>query len=134
MMKAIRLDHLVLTVADLDLTCNFYGRVLGMEVILFSSGGVERRALKFGDQKINLHQTGAEFDPKAAHPKPGSADVCLIVDEPVEQIVAHLQACDVIIEEGPVMRTGATGPIQSVYLRDPDGNLIEVSRYALTFA
>jgi len=129
MMKVTRLDHLVLTVADLDVTCDFYGRVLGMGVVDFTSGGIERRALKFGEQKINLHKAGAEFDPKAAHPKPGSADLCLIVDEPMQQVISHLQDNDVAVEEGPVQRTGATGPILSVYFRDPDGNLIEVSQY-----
>jgi catechol 2,3-dioxygenase-like lactoylglutathione lyase family enzyme len=128
-MKVTRLDHLVLTVSDLDLTCDFYCRVLGMENLRFSSGGVERRALKFGDQKINLHQAGAEFEPRAAHPGPGSADLCLIVEETMEQVISHLQANDVVVEQGPVGRTGANGPIRSVYFRDPDGNLIEVSRY-----
>ena len=129
MMKVTRLDHLVLTVADLDKTCDFYERLLGMDVVEFGSGGVERKALKFGNQKINRHQAGTEFEPKAAHPKPGSADLCLIADETMEQVIAHLQACEVSVEEGPVPRTGAIGPIESVYFRDPDGNLIEVSRY-----
>ncbi len=129
MMKVIRLDHLVLTVADLDVTCDFYCRVLGMEDVRFSSGGLTRRALTFGEQKINLHQVGAEFEPKAADPKPGSADLCLIVEEPMEQVIAHLKDKGVAMEEGPVARTGATGPILSVYFRDPDANLIEVSRY-----
>lgn len=130
MMKVIRLDHLVLTVADLDVTCEFYSRVLGMEDFHFSSGGMERRALKFGAQKINLHQAGAEFEPKAAHPGPGSADLCLIVEETMEQVIAHLRDNDVAVEQGPVQRSGAQGPIISVYFRDPDGNLIEVSRYS----
>ncbi|MBT4934706.1 MAG: VOC family protein [Rhodospirillaceae bacterium] len=128
-MKILSLDHLVLTVADLDVTSDFYCRVLGMEDVRFSSGGIERRALKFGEQKINLHLAGSEFEPKAADPKPGSADLCLIVDEPIKQVMAHLQDMGVTPEEGPVQRTGATGPILSVYFRDPDGNLIEVSRY-----
>jgi len=129
MIRITGLDHLVLTVADLDATCDFYGRVLGMEEVNFSSGGLKRRALKFADQKINLHQAGAEFEPKAAQPKPGSADLCLLVDEPMEQVISHLLANDVTVEQGPVQRTGANGPIMSVYFRDPDGNLIEVSRY-----
>lgn len=129
MMKALRLDHLVLTVADLDLTCDFYERVLGMQAISFSSGGIERRALRFGEQKINLHQAGNEFEPKADTPTPGSADLCFIVDQTMDEMVAHLQTHGVAIEEGPVQRTGAEGPIMSIYFRDPDGNLIEVSRY-----
>jgi len=129
MIRVTGLDHLVLTVVDLDATCDFYDRVLGMDVVTFTSGGVERRALKFADQKINLHQAGAEFEPKAAQPKPGSADLCLLVDEPMEQIISHLQDNGVALEQGPVQRTGANGPIMSVYFRDPDGNLIEVSHY-----
>lgn len=129
MMKALRLDHLVLNVADLDLTCDFYERVLGMQAISFSSGGIERRALRFGEQKINLHQAGNEFEPKADTPTPGSADLCFIVDQTMDEMVAHLQTHGVAIEEGPVQRTGAEGPIMSIYFRDPDGNLIEVSRY-----
>lgn len=128
-MKVTHLDHLVLTVTDPEKTCDFYSRVLGMDAVTFSSGGIKRKALRFGDQKINLHQAGAEFEPKAGHPQPGSADLCLIVDESVEQVIVHLTKNHVILEEGPVQRTGATGPIQSVYFRDPDGNLIEVSRY-----
>ena len=89
-----------------------------------------RTALTFGRQKINLHQAGRELDPKARHPTPGSGDLCLITEAPIEALVAHLQACGVEIEAGPVARTGAVGPIQSVYFRDPDGNLIEVARYA----
>ncbi len=129
MIRVTGLDHLVLTVVDLDATCDFYSRVLGMDVVTFTSGGIERRALKFADQKINLHQAGAEFDPKAAQPKPGSADLCFIIDGPLERAIGHLRANDVTIEQGPVQRTGARGPIMSVYFRDPDGNLIEVSQY-----
>jgi catechol 2,3-dioxygenase-like lactoylglutathione lyase family enzyme len=114
--RIVRLDHLVLTVADVDRTVEFYQRVLGMQPVTFGDG---RRALAFGSSKINLHQAGREFEPKAARPTPGSADVC-----------AHLAALAVAIEEGPVTRTGATGPIESVYIRDPDGNLIEISNYA----
>mgnify|MGYP001382457203 CR=1 FL=1 len=123
-MKTDRLDHLVLTVKDVETTCRFYEKVLGMEVVTFNQG---RKALQFGRQKINLHQHGREFEPKAAHPLPGSADLCFITETPMEQVMAHLQACQVAILEGPVRRTGATGPIQSVYIRDPDGNLIEIS-------
>jgi catechol 2,3-dioxygenase-like lactoylglutathione lyase family enzyme len=119
-----RLDHLVLTVADVDATVGFYERVLGMEAVTFGAG---RRALSFGRQKINLHQRGAEFEPKASHPTPGSADLCLITTAAPDDVLAHLAANGVEVEEGPVARTGATGPITSVYFRDPDGNLIEVS-------
>jgi len=123
-----RLDHFVLTVASIEATCGFYSRVLGMEVRTFAE---DRKSLHFGVSKINLHQSGREFDPKAAKPTPGSADVCLIADMPMEQVVAHLRECGVSIIEGPVRRTGATGTIDSVYFRDPDGNLIEVSNYLL---
>lgn len=125
-MKILRLDHMVLTVADVSVTCDFYARVLGMEVVTFGQG---RKALAFGAQKINLHQAGREFDPKAARPTPGSADLCLIAGIPLDAVMVHLAAQDVAIEEGPVPRTGATGPIRSVYFRDPDGNLVEVSEY-----
>jgi len=118
------LDHLVLTVADIDATCAFYERVLGMTPVTFAGG---RRALAFGGQKINLHQAGAEFEPKAARPTPGSADLCLLVSGPIDAVVDHLAAERVAVEEGPVARTGARGPITSVYLRDPDGNLIEIA-------
>jgi catechol 2,3-dioxygenase-like lactoylglutathione lyase family enzyme len=121
-----RLDHLVLTVADIDATVEFYVRVLGMEEVIFGEG---RRALAFGRSKINLHPAGREYEPKAAHPTPGSADLCLITETPIAQVIAELSEHGVPIEEGPVARTGATGPIMSVYLRDPDGNLIEVSTY-----
>lgn len=121
-----RLDHLVLTVADVDATVDFYHRVLGMEPVTFKGG---RRALAFGTSKINLHQAGHEFEPKAAHPAPGSADLCFVVDDPIDRVRADLVAHGVEIEEGPVERTGATGPILSVYFRDPDLNLIELSNY-----
>ncbi len=121
-----RLDHLVLTVADIATTCDFYQRVLGMEVIDFGTG---RKALRFGMQKINLHAHGKEFEPKADRPTPGAADLCLITYATTEEILAHLEAQGVVVEEGPVQRTGATGPILSVYFRDPDANLIEVARY-----
>jgi len=121
-----RLDHLVLTVADIDATCDFYTRVLGMTLVTF---GENRRALIFGAQKINLHQQGREFEPKAHRPVPGSADLCLIAGVPLAEAEAHIRAAGVDIIEGPVRRTGATGPIWSVYFRVPDQNLIEVSRY-----
>ena len=125
-MKIDRIDHLVLTVRDIDATCQFYSRVLGMNTVAFGAGRV---ALAFGAQKINLHQAGREFEPKANHPTPGSADICLIAAVPLAQVIAHLEVCGVPIIEGPTTRTGATGPLQSVYFRDPDSNLIEVSTY-----
>lgn len=128
-MRIDRLDHLVLTAHDLDATVAFYTKVLGMEAVTFRGG---RRALTFGHSKINLHEAGHEFEPKAARPTPGSADLCLIVDEPVERIIAELASHGVPSEDGPVERTGATGPIVSVYVRDPDDNLIELSNYVET--
>ncbi|XP_064283340.1 glyoxalase domain-containing protein 5 isoform X2 [Passer domesticus] len=121
-----RLDHLVLTVKSIEDTVAFYSKVLGMEVVTFKGN---RKALCFGQQKFNLHQAGQEFEPKAWHPVPGSADFCLITTVPLEQLLEHLKACGVAIEEGPVARTGAVGPITSIYFRDPDENLVEVSRY-----
>ncbi|WP_314408345.1 VOC family protein [Pseudomonas kuykendallii] len=118
------LDHLVLTVADLDVTVGFYTRVLGMQEVTFGEG---RKALGFGMQKINLHQAGKEFEPKAERPTPGSADLCFIVATPLDEVIAHLETQGVAILEGPVRRTGATQPIRSVYVRDPDFNLIELS-------
>ena len=118
------LDHLVLTVRDIDATTTFYSSVLGMRVVTFGSN---RKALAFGAQKINLHLAGREFEPKAAVPTPGSADLCFLTTEPLERVVEHLRCCGVAVAEGPVPRTGATGPIRSVYFRDPDGNLIEVA-------
>jgi len=125
-MNIDRIDHLVMTVRDIDATCDFYARVLGMRVVTFAGG---RRALAFGRQKINLHLAGREFEPKAAHPTPGSVDLCLIATGTLDDAAAQLAACGVRIEEGPVAKTGATGPIRSVYFRDPDANLIEVSTY-----
>ncbi len=125
-MKIKRLDHLVLTVKDIDSTCAFYEKVLGMSVETFGSG---RKALRFGNQKINLHQQGREFEPKAARPTPGSADLCFITDLSLGEVTQHIEACEVKILEGPVQRTGALGPITSIYFRDPDENLIEVSSY-----
>jgi catechol 2,3-dioxygenase-like lactoylglutathione lyase family enzyme len=121
-----RLDHLVLTVADIDATVDFYTRVLGMQAVTFDGG---RTALVFGRTKINLHPAGHEFEPKAEHPTPGSADVCLITTDPLDQVIEELAAHAVPIEEGPVDQAGATGPVLSVYFRDPDRNLIEVSDY-----
>ena len=118
------LDHLVLTVQDIQTTCEFYSRVLGMQVVTFAEG---RKALQFGNQKINLHQRGKEIEPKAQHPTPGSADLCFLTSMPLEQVTAHLQSRNVALLLGPVERTGATKSLVSIYLRDPDGNLLEIS-------
>lgn len=125
-MKVNRLDHFVLTVEDIEATVAFYTGVLGMTEVSFGAG---RRALAFGTSKINLHERGKEFEPKAEHAIPGSADICLIVEDDIADVVAQLDAAGVPIEEGPVERTGATGPIVSCYLRDPDRNLVELSNY-----
>ncbi|KAI5624744.1 glyoxalase domain-containing protein 5 [Silurus asotus] len=121
------LDHLVLTVRDVKRSTDFYSSVLGMGVVTFKGN---RKALSFGEQKFNLHEAGKEFEPKANNPLPGSADLCLITKTPLETVAAHLKECGVKIEEGPVERTGAVGPINSLYFRDPDHNLIEVSNYS----
>jgi catechol 2,3-dioxygenase-like lactoylglutathione lyase family enzyme len=123
-MKVNSIDHFVLTVRNIEATLDFYSQVLGMEVEEFGDG---RRALKFGRQKINLHQAGKEFEPKANEPTPGSGDFCLLTDAPMERVLEHLTSYGVELIEGPVTRTGAVGDIRSVYFRDPDGNLIEVS-------
>lgn len=125
-MRISHLDHLVLTVADIEATCNFYQQVLNFEVIEF---GENRKALKFGSQKINLHQAGHEFEPKAAFPTQGSADLCFISETPIEHIIQQLKQLHINIEQGPIQRTGAMGTILSVYIRDPDHNLIEISNY-----
>jgi len=121
-----RIDHMVLTVVDIDATCDFYGRVLGMEKVVFAGGRV---GLTFGSNKINLHPAGNEYTPRAAMAYPGTGDLCLITETPIDQVADHLTEMDVEIIEGPVAKTGATGPLTSVYFRDPDGNLIEVSNY-----
>ncbi|PKF37282.1 conserved hypothetical protein [Acinetobacter proteolyticus] len=125
-MKIRHLDHLVLTVADIEITCQFYQSALNFEVITFAEN---RKALQFGHQKINLHQVGKEFEPKALRPTAGSADLCFIAETPLDEVIAHLQAQNIDIVEGPIERTGAMGKIVSVYLRDPDQNLIEISNY-----
>jgi catechol 2,3-dioxygenase-like lactoylglutathione lyase family enzyme len=126
MIRIERIDHLVLTVKDINSTCDFYSRVLGMKVVPFGDG---RKALSFGQQKINLHQAGKELEPKAEKPTTGSADLCFIAQVPLSDILEHLHSCAVEIIEGPVKRDGALGSIESVYFRDPDLNLIEVSVY-----
>lgn len=123
-MQITQLDHLVLTVANIEHSLDFYHRVLGMQVQTF---GDNRKALAFGQQKINLHQRGNEFEPKAAQVQTGSADLCFLSDTPLDAAMAHVQACGVTIIEGPVPRTGAQGKLLSFYFRDPDGNLIEVA-------
>ncbi len=127
-MAITSLDHLVLTVTDIPKTLAFYQQVLGMEARVFCTAtGEQRWALHFGQCKINLHQTGQEFEPKAQRPIPGSADLCFISSSPVTALVEQLSQAKVLLLEGPIHRTGATGPICSIYFRDPDGNLIEVS-------
>lgn len=125
-MKVARLDHLVLTVESLSATVAFYTEVLGMERVEFAGG---RTALAFGNQKINLHEAGREFEPKSARPTPGSGDLCFVVEEPISAVLAHVERLAIAVEEGPVERTGALGPIRSIYLRDPDMNLVEVATY-----
>jgi catechol 2,3-dioxygenase-like lactoylglutathione lyase family enzyme len=122
-----RIDHLVITAADLEKTASWYQRVLGMERETF--GASRRTALRFGSQKLNLHQAGAEFHPNAAAAAPGTIDICFITGIAAPDIVSHLKSCGVAVEEGPVEKTGALGPMSSVYCRDPDGNLIEISSY-----
>ena len=125
-MNITALDHLVLTVADVARSIDFYTRVLGMEAITFGEG---RKALRFGSQKINLHQLGAEVLPNAARATAGSADLCLLTETPLPQVLAELAAHQIEAISDIVPRTGAVGAIESVYLRDPDGNLLEISRY-----
>ena len=122
------LDHIVLTTAHTEQCIDFYTRVLGMKFERFGQG---RIALKFGVQKINLHEKGREFEPKATLAAPGTLDICFIASVRLEEVIARLAACNVPIIEGPVMKTGAQGPIRSVYVRDPDGNLVEISERAV---
>ncbi len=124
MIQIAALDHLVLTVADISRTCEFYQTVLGMAVVSF---GDDRQALRYGQQKINLHQAGVPFVPHSQLPTPGSADLCFLITGSLEAAIAHLQTCGVPVVAGPVSRTGAIGRLRSIYLRDPDGNLIELS-------
>jgi Raf kinase inhibitor-like YbhB/YbcL family protein len=126
-MRVLRADHFVLTVRDIPSAVDWYCTVLGMHHVVFADG---REAVAFGNQKLNLHQAGKEREPKAAHPTPGAADLCVISAIPINEVQAHLEALAVPVELGPVARTGATGPITSLYLRDPDQNLIEISTYA----
>jgi catechol 2,3-dioxygenase-like lactoylglutathione lyase family enzyme len=123
-MKIDHLDHLVLTVQNMETSIDFYTRVLGMQLVTFGQG---RQALAFGSQKINLHQYQHEFEPKAEYPTPGSADLCFITSTPLSDVMQHVQTCGARVIEGPVERTGASGRILSIYLRDPDANLIEIA-------
>jgi len=123
-MKVKKIDHVVLTVADVDRSTEWYRRALGMEPVTFGKG---RRALAFGEQKLNLHRAGREFEPKAAHPTPGSSDLCFVTAVPLDMVIAHLRGVGVAIEAGPVSKVGAQRSLRSVYVRDPDGNLIEIS-------
>jgi catechol 2,3-dioxygenase-like lactoylglutathione lyase family enzyme len=120
-----RFDHLVLTVGSIESSEDFYTEVLGMESVVKDG----RHSLAFGVQKINLHQRGHEFEPKASHPTPGSADLCFITEAPLDEVISYLTAMKIRIEVGPVEREGALGKMQSVYVRDPDRNLIEISKY-----
>jgi catechol 2,3-dioxygenase-like lactoylglutathione lyase family enzyme len=120
----IGIDHIVLTVRSIERTCAFYADALGLDVITFDDG---RRALQAGAQKLNLHEAGREFQPKALFPTPGSGDLCFVTDEPLGEVVDRLRRLGVSIEVGPVARTGAVGPLRSVYVRDPDGNLVEIA-------
>ncbi len=123
-MKVDSIDHLVMTVRDAEKACQFYARVLGMEVIAMENN---RKALRFGKQKINLHERGTQFALNALHPTCGSVDLCFLTSVPLPEVINHLRACGVVIVMGPIVRSGATGPLQSVYFRDPDGNIIEVA-------
>jgi catechol 2,3-dioxygenase-like lactoylglutathione lyase family enzyme len=123
-MEISKLDHLVLTVKDVEKTASFYGSVMGMKKEVFGNGRV---ALKCGDQKLNLHELGKEFEPKAHKPTPGSADLCFITQTPLNDAMAHVKRCGVEILEGPIERTGANSLLRSFYFRDPDQNLIEVA-------
>lgn len=125
-MRVDRLDHLVLTVADIDTTVDFYTRILGMRAVTFGEG---RRALRFGRSKINLHQAGQEFEPRAAKATPGSADICLISPDAPVVVAAELREAGVAIVEGPVTKEGALGEMISIYIRDPDDNLVEIAHY-----
>ncbi|MEU6265172.1 VOC family protein [Saccharopolyspora shandongensis] len=126
MISIDRVDHLVLTVADVDRAVEFYEQILGMTPVEFPG---ERRAVSFGRQTIKLHAASELVEPTATHPVPGSANLCFVTSHPLSEVQEHLRANEVRIEEGPVSRIGAEGPITSLYLRDPDGNLIEVARY-----
>ncbi|MDF5721277.1 MAG: VOC family protein [Rhizonema sp. PD37] len=125
-MEINRLDHLVLTVADIEATCSFYEKILGLRVVTFGEG---HKALAFGNQKINLHEHGNEIKPNAKNADTGTGDLCLIADTPLTDVIVHLIQCGIQLESDIIERTGATGKIRSIYIRDPDGNLLEISNY-----
>jgi len=125
-MNVVRLDHLVLTVTNIKETCDFYSQTLGMEVVTFGAG---RTALVFGEQKINLCPAGKEWVPVAAKPTVGSGDLCFITESPIVEVIVHLQRLGIEIESGPVQKNGALGAMESIYIRDPNGNLVEISKY-----
>ena len=125
-MTITHLDHLVLTVKDVEASCAFYNRILGMQNVTFGPG---RKAVIFGNQKINFHQQGRELEPKALRPTSGSGDLCFITTDPLADVIRHLRDCGVEIVQGPVERTGALGSMMSIYIRDPDQNLIEIATY-----
>ena len=127
-MKIKNIDHLVLTVKDIEASCRFYTTVLAIEEVSFGQG---RKAVAFGNQKINFHQHGQELEPRALHPTPGSGDLCFITDDSISDVIEHIQSCGIEIIEGPVARIGAKGPMISIYIRDPDQNLIEISTYRM---
>ena len=125
-MKIDSIDHVVFTVKDINATCDFYTKVLGMKIVTFGQG---RKALVFGSQKINLQQLGRESTLVADKPTSGSADICFVTSAQVSEVIAHLNSCGVRLVGGPVQRDGARGLMTSVYFRDPDLNLVEVSNY-----
>ena len=125
-MTITHLDHLVLTVKDVEASCAFYTRILGMQEVTYGHG---RKAILFGSQKINFHQHGRELKPKALRPTPGSGDLCFITTDPLADVIHHIRDCGVEIVQGPVERTGALGSMMSIYIRDPDQNLIEIATY-----
>lgn len=120
----MRIDHVVLTVGSIETTCDFYSKALGLEVVTFDG---DRRSIQIGEQKLNLHKAGHEFEPTSRRPTPGSGDICLVTDEPLQQVLDRLARVGVPIELGPVERTGAIGQLSSIYIRDPDGNLVEIA-------
>jgi len=123
-MASLRLDHFVLTVRSIEDTVAFYRRAIGLEAVTFGDG---RRAIQIGEQKVNLHEAGHELEPRASRPTPGSGDFCIVTNEPLEAVIARLSRLGIAIEEGPVARTGAMAPLRSIYVRDPDGNLVEIA-------
>jgi catechol 2,3-dioxygenase-like lactoylglutathione lyase family enzyme len=127
-MKIRHIDHLVLTVKDIEASCRFYTTALGMEEVSFGQG---RKAVVFGNQKINFHQRGQELEPRALHPTRGSGDLCFITDDSISDVIGQIQSCGIEIIEGPVARSGAKGPMTSIYIRDPDQNLIEIATYQM---